>query len=46
VLAWQDEWRRKISEHRAELAERFGHRTQARDLLAQHSVAERLVAAE
>src|SRR5262245_10279452 len=46
VLARQEEGRRKISEHRAELAERFGHRTQARDLLTQHTAAEHLVAAE
>ena len=33
VLSRQDEWRRKIRDRREELAERFGHRTQARDLL-------------
>ncbi len=37
VAARQEEWRRKIRERREELAERFGHRTQARDLLAQHA---------
>jgi glycosyltransferase involved in cell wall biosynthesis len=34
VLSRQEEWRRKIREQRAELAVRFGHQTQARDLLA------------
>ena len=34
VLSCQDEWRRKIRERRGELVERFGHQTQARDLLA------------
>jgi glycosyltransferase involved in cell wall biosynthesis len=34
VLSRQEEWRRKIEAQRAELAERFGHQTQARDFLA------------
>jgi glycosyltransferase involved in cell wall biosynthesis len=34
VSSRQDEWRRRIRERRAELAERFGHETQARDFLA------------
>ncbi|MBR0895378.1 glycosyltransferase family 4 protein [Bradyrhizobium tropiciagri] len=34
VLAQQEQWRDRIRERRAELAERFGHHTQARDLLA------------
>ena len=34
VLSRQDEWRGKIRARRSELAERFGHHTQARDLLA------------
>ncbi|WP_050631420.1 glycosyltransferase family 4 protein [Bradyrhizobium viridifuturi] len=38
VLAQQEQWRDRIREHRAELAERFGHHTQARDLLS-HRVA-------
>ena len=33
VLAGQDEWRGKIRARREELAERFGHHTQARDFL-------------
>lgn len=36
VSARQEEWRCMIRERRDELVERFGHRTQARDLLAQH----------
>jgi glycosyltransferase involved in cell wall biosynthesis len=40
VLARQEEWRRKIFERRTELAERFGHHTQARDFLAQLAPAE------
>ena len=46
VTASQDEWRGKILERRGELAERFGHQTQARDLLAPFDLDERLVAAE
>ncbi|WP_298363537.1 glycosyltransferase family 1 protein [uncultured Bradyrhizobium sp.] len=38
VLAEQEQWRNKIRARRAELAERFGHHTQARDLLS-HRVA-------
>ncbi|WP_375783280.1 glycosyltransferase family 4 protein [Bradyrhizobium sp. Pha-3] len=38
VLAEQEQWRSKIRARRAELAERFGHHTQARDLLS-HRVA-------
>jgi glycosyltransferase involved in cell wall biosynthesis len=34
ILSRQEEWRHKIRERRADLAERFGHTTQARDLLA------------
>jgi glycosyltransferase involved in cell wall biosynthesis len=40
VLSRQEEWRRKIREQRAELAERFGHHTQARDFLALHRPAD------
>lgn len=38
VLARQEQWRERIRERRTELAERFGHHTQARDLLS-HRVA-------
>ncbi|MGN1287693.1 MAG: glycosyltransferase family 4 protein [Bradyrhizobium sp.] len=38
VLARQEQWRDRIRERRTELAERFGHHTQARDLLS-HRVA-------
>lgn len=34
VLAEQEQWRNKIRARRTELAERFGHHTQARDLLS------------
>ncbi|MGY4259656.1 hypothetical protein ACVI1L_006724 [Bradyrhizobium sp. USDA 4516] len=34
VLAQQEQWRDRIRARRAELAERFGHHTQARDLLS------------
>ncbi|GIQ73295.1 glycosyltransferase family 1 protein [Bradyrhizobium sp. RD5-C2] len=34
VLAEQEQWRNKIRECRTELTERFGHHTQARDLLS------------
>jgi glycosyltransferase involved in cell wall biosynthesis len=43
VIARQEEWRRKITERREELAERFGHRTQARDFLAHQTGAESLI---
>jgi glycosyltransferase involved in cell wall biosynthesis len=46
VTASQDEWRRKILERRGELAERFGHQTQARDFLAPVNAAEYLEAAQ
>jgi len=46
VLSCQDEWRRKIRERRGELVERFGHQTQARDLLAPRGTVEYLVAAQ
>ncbi|MBR1227349.1 MULTISPECIES: glycosyltransferase family 1 protein [unclassified Bradyrhizobium] len=46
VLSCQDEWRRKIRERRGELVERFGHQTQARDLLAPPRTVEYLVAAQ
>jgi glycosyltransferase involved in cell wall biosynthesis len=46
VLSGQDEWRRKIRERRGELVERFGHQTQARDLLAPPRTVELLVAAQ
>jgi glycosyltransferase involved in cell wall biosynthesis len=45
VLSRQEEWRRKIRERRDELAERFGHHTQARDLLAHLASAGSLMAA-
>ena len=44
VLAQQDEWRARIRQRRAELAERFGHETQARDLLAHRIPADSLPA--
>jgi glycosyltransferase involved in cell wall biosynthesis len=40
VLAQQGEWRAKIRQHRAELAERYGHQTQARDLLSHRFAAD------
>ncbi|WP_342711101.1 glycosyltransferase family 1 protein [Bradyrhizobium sp. B124] len=40
VLAEQEQWRNKIRARRTELAERFGHHTQARDLLSHRVVAE------
>ena len=46
VLARQEEWRRKIGERRDELAERFGHLTQARDFLAPLAPAESLIATQ
>ena len=42
VISRQDEWRRKIRACRNELADRFGHQSQARDLLAHHAPIERL----
>lgn len=45
VMSRQQEWREKIREQRAELAERFGHLTQARDLLAHLTPAESSIAA-
>ena len=46
VAARQDEWRRRIRERRDELAERFGHHTQARDLLARDPAPDFLMAAQ
>jgi len=46
VAARQDEWRRRIRERRDELAERFGHQTQARDLLAREPAPDFLMAAQ
>jgi glycosyltransferase involved in cell wall biosynthesis len=46
VAARQDEWRRRIRERRDELAERFGHQTQARDLLARDPAPDFLMAAQ
>jgi glycosyltransferase involved in cell wall biosynthesis len=43
VLAGQDEWRSKIRARREELAERFGHHTQARDFLTLQPAGESLV---
>ncbi|WP_342722205.1 glycosyltransferase family 1 protein [Bradyrhizobium sp. B097] len=40
VLAEQEQWRNKIRARRTELADRFGHHTQARDLLSHRVVAE------
>ncbi|SEB85838.1 glycosyltransferase family 4 protein [Bradyrhizobium erythrophlei] len=44
VLAEQEQWRNKIRARRTELAERFGHHTQARDLLSHQVVAEAVAA--
>jgi hypothetical protein len=46
VAAHQDEWRRRIRERRDELAERFGHQTQARDLLTRDPAPDYLMAAQ
>jgi len=46
VIARQEEWRVRIRSCRADLAERFGHQTQARDLLAHAAPAEYLIAAQ
>jgi glycosyltransferase involved in cell wall biosynthesis len=46
AIARQEEWRRKIRSRRGELAERFGYRTQARDLLGQCAPTESLIAAQ
>lgn len=46
IIERQEEWRGRIRSHRAELAERFGHQSQARDLLAHAAAAEYLVAAQ
>jgi len=46
VLARQEEWRSKIRARREELAERFGHHTQARDFLAHQPPSEALVSAQ
>jgi glycosyltransferase involved in cell wall biosynthesis len=46
VSSRQDEWRHKIRERRTELAERFGHQTQARDLLGRQGNAESLMLAK
>jgi glycosyltransferase involved in cell wall biosynthesis len=43
VLSRQEEWREKIRGRRAELARRFGHETQARDLLAHGTSTDRFV---
>jgi glycosyltransferase involved in cell wall biosynthesis len=43
VLARQDEWRDRIRQRRPELAERFGHQTQARDLLSYRVAAEGVI---
>lgn len=43
VLAGQEEWRCKIRARRGELAERFGHHTQARDFLSLQPAGESLV---
>jgi glycosyltransferase involved in cell wall biosynthesis len=46
VLARQEEWRGRIRERHADLTERFGHETQARDLLSHIAEPEYLVAAQ
>jgi glycosyltransferase involved in cell wall biosynthesis len=46
VSLCQEEWRRKIREQRVELAERFGHQTQARDFFASCPAGEYLLAAQ
>jgi glycosyltransferase involved in cell wall biosynthesis len=46
VAARQEECRRRIRERRDELAERFGHHTQARDLLARDAAPDFLMAAQ
>jgi len=46
VLARQEEWRSKIRARREELAERFGHHTQARDFLTHQPPSEALVSAQ
>ncbi len=43
VLTGQEEWRSKIRAQREELAERFGHHTQARDFLTLQPAGESLV---
>lgn len=45
ALSHQEEWRRRIRERRDELAQRFGHQTQARDFLAHHAPAENAITA-
>jgi glycosyltransferase involved in cell wall biosynthesis len=45
VLAGQEEWRSKIRAQREELAERFGHHTQARDFLTLPPAGESLLSA-
>ncbi|KJC55761.1 glycosyl transferase [Bradyrhizobium sp. LTSPM299] len=45
VMARQDALRDSIRERRTELAERFGHHTQARDLLSHRMVAESVIPA-
>jgi glycosyltransferase involved in cell wall biosynthesis len=40
VLAQQEQWRDRIRARRTELAERYGHHTQARDLLSHRVAAE------
>ncbi|MHC2437722.1 glycosyltransferase family 4 protein [Bradyrhizobium sp. USDA 4451] len=45
VLAQQEHWRDRIRERRVELADRFGHHTQARDLLSHRAAADVTTAA-
>ncbi|KWV54232.1 glycosyl transferase [Bradyrhizobium macuxiense] len=45
VLARQEEWRGRIRQRHAELAERFGHHTQARDLLSHRAGTESMIPA-
>jgi glycosyltransferase involved in cell wall biosynthesis len=37
VIAQQEDWRNRITARRAELAQRFGYQTQARDFLSSHA---------
>jgi glycosyltransferase involved in cell wall biosynthesis len=43
VISRQQEWRGRIRERRNELAERFGHHTQARDLLVHRAAGEGVI---
>ncbi|BBC00505.1 glycosyltransferase involved in cell wall biosynthesis [Bradyrhizobium japonicum] len=45
VLAQQEQWRDRIRARRTELAERFGHHTQARDLLSHRAASDVAAAA-